>query len=64
VFSHGGTIGQILAQACGSQALAFTGSDNGAISHLVVTGDRWVIRCYNDAGHLRPAFSTLSEPLT
>jgi probable phosphoglycerate mutase len=64
VFSHGGTIGRILAQACGSGALAFTGSDNGAISHLVVTGDRWVIRCYNDAGHLRPAFSTLSEPLT
>jgi probable phosphoglycerate mutase len=64
IFSHGGTIGQILAQACGSQALAFTGSDNGAISHLVVTGDRWVIRCYNDAAHLRPAFTTTSEPLT
>lgn len=68
VFSHGGTIGQVLAQACGARPLALTGSDNGAISHLVVAGDganaRWVIRCYNDTGHLRPAFSTASEPLT
>jgi probable phosphoglycerate mutase len=68
VFSHGGTIGEILAQACGARRLALTGSDNGAISHLVVSGDeadaRWVIRCYNDTGHLRPAFSTAPEPLT
>jgi probable phosphoglycerate mutase len=64
VFSHGAAIGQVLAQACGSRPFAFSGSDNGAISHVVVTEDRWVIRCYNDTGHLRPAFSTTSEPLT
>jgi 2,3-bisphosphoglycerate-dependent phosphoglycerate mutase len=64
VFSHGGSIGQVLAHACGARPFAFAGSDNGAISHVVVTGDRWVIRCYNDAAHLRPAFSTTPEPLT
>lgn len=64
VFSHGAAIGQVLAHACGSRPFAFAGSDNGAISHIVVADDRWVIRCYNDAGHLRPAFSTAPEPLT
>jgi probable phosphoglycerate mutase len=68
VFSHGGTIGEILAQACGARRLALTGSDNGGISHLVVSGDdadaRWIIRCYNNTGHLRPAFSTAPEPFT
>ena len=64
VFSHGAAIGQVLAHASGSRPFAFAGSDNGAISHVVVADDRWVIRCYNDTGHLRPAFSTASDPLT
>jgi probable phosphoglycerate mutase len=64
VFSHGAAIGQVLALASGSRPYAFAGSDNGAISHIVVAEDRWVVRCYNDTGHLRPAFSTVSEPLT
>jgi probable phosphoglycerate mutase len=64
VVSHGGVIGQVLADASGSQGFAFTGSDNGAISHLVVTPDRWVIRRYNDTAHLGLAFTTAPEPLT
>jgi probable phosphoglycerate mutase len=64
VVSHGGVIGQVLAMATGSRAFAFTGSDNGAISHLVITGDRWILRCYNDTGHLRRGFSTAPEPPT
>jgi 2,3-bisphosphoglycerate-dependent phosphoglycerate mutase len=60
--SHGGAIGQILALATGGRPFAFTGSDNGAISHLVVTGDRWLVRCFNDTGHLRRRFSTAPEP--
>ena len=36
VFTHGGTIGELLAQATGSRPFAFTGSDNASISHLVV----------------------------
>lgn len=64
VFSHGGAIGQILAHASGSRPFAFGGSDNGAISQLIVAGDRWVIRRYNDTAHLTPAFSAAAEPLT
>ncbi|CAN5912421.1 histidine phosphatase family protein [soil metagenome] len=52
VFTHGGVIGQILAEAAGGRPFAFTGCDNGSISHLVVIGDRWVVRRFNDTGHL------------
>jgi probable phosphoglycerate mutase len=52
VFSHGAAIGEILAQATASEPFAFLGSDNTAISKLVVTEERWVLRGYNDTGHL------------
>jgi 2,3-bisphosphoglycerate-dependent phosphoglycerate mutase len=52
VVSHGGTIGQILAEATGSRPLAFTGANNGSISELVVLGDVWTVRRYNDVAHL------------
>lgn len=64
VVSHGGVIGQVLADACGARGFAFTGSDNGAISHLVVADDRWIIRCYNDTAHLSTRFTRAPEPLT
>ena len=64
VVSHGGTIGQILAMATGSRPFAFLGSDNGAISHIVVTDERWILRRYNDTAHLSPAFTTAPEPPT
>jgi probable phosphoglycerate mutase len=62
VVSHGGVIGQVLALATRSRGFAFTGSDNAGISHLVVTGDRWIVRCYNDTSHLGPLFSSAPEP--
>jgi probable phosphoglycerate mutase len=53
VVAHGGVIGRILADASGAtRGFAFVGSDNGAISRLVVDGDRWIIRGFNDTGHL------------
>jgi probable phosphoglycerate mutase len=64
VVSHGGTIGQILAEASSSRPFAFTGADNGSISHVVVDGDRWIVRRYNDTAHLHPGFTTRPEPLT
>jgi probable phosphoglycerate mutase len=64
VVSHGGVIGQVMAEASGSRPFAFSGSDNAAVSHLVVTDDRWVIRRYNDTAHLGLAFTTAPEPLT
>jgi 2,3-bisphosphoglycerate-dependent phosphoglycerate mutase len=51
-FSHGAAIGQILATASGSAPFAFTGADNGSISEIVVQGERWTVRRYNDTAHL------------
>jgi len=64
VVTHGGVIGQILSDATGSRPFAFGGADNASISHLVVTGDRWILRRYNDTTHLGPALTTAPEPLT
>jgi probable phosphoglycerate mutase len=64
VVAHGGVIGALLAAATGSRPWAFVGADNGSISHLVVTGDRWVLRRYNDTGHLDGELSTSAEPPT
>lgn len=64
VVSHGGVIGQILAGAAGARRFAFVGSDNASISHLVVIGDLWMIRRYNDTAHLGLALTTAPEPLT
>lgn len=64
VVSHGGTIAEIFAQAARSRPFAFQGADNGSISHLVVAGERWIIRCFNDTTHLSPAFTTAAKPLT
>ena len=51
-FVHGGIVAHILAHAAGARPFAFTGADNGSISHIVVTNDRVVIRRFNDCAHL------------
>jgi probable phosphoglycerate mutase len=56
VFTHGGVIGQLMALASGSRPFAFIGADNGSLSHLVVDGDDWVIRRFNDTAHLGPSW--------
>lgn len=45
-------IGAVLALATGSSPFAFIGSDNGAISRLVVAGPRWWLRGFNDRSRL------------
>jgi probable phosphoglycerate mutase len=52
VFTHSGVIGEALAQASGSQPFAFIGPNNASISQLLVTGDQWLVRRFNDAQHL------------
>lgn len=64
VVSHGGVIGQILAEAAGARGFTFSGSDNAAVSHLVVTPERWIIRRFNDTAHLGLTFTTAPEPPT
>jgi probable phosphoglycerate mutase len=59
---HGGVIGQVIGLATGASGFAFGGADNASLSHLVITSDRWIVRCYNDTTHLRPRFSTAPEP--
>jgi probable phosphoglycerate mutase len=59
--AHGGVIGQIMNIATGATGFAFTGSDNGSITHIVVTEQRWIVRCYNDTSHLTPTFSSVGE---
>ncbi len=52
VFTHGGVIGRIVAEATGGRTLALTGAANGSISEIVVTADGWWLRCFNDTAHL------------
>jgi probable phosphoglycerate mutase len=63
VFTHGGTIGQVVSMATGSRPFAFIDADNASITQLVVWGERWVIRRFNDTAHLDPRFTMRSEPL-
>jgi 2,3-bisphosphoglycerate-dependent phosphoglycerate mutase len=64
VVVHGGVIGQVMNIAAGTTGFRFNGADNASIHHVVVDGDRWIIRCFNDTSHLSPRFSTAPEPLT
>ena len=52
LFTHGGVIGQILAEATGSRPFAFIGADNGSISTVVIAERDWLVRGYNDISHL------------
>jgi 2,3-bisphosphoglycerate-dependent phosphoglycerate mutase len=63
VVSHGGVIGELVRQAVeGNRAFAFVGADNGSISHLVVSHDRWVVRRFNDTAHLASGFDLDPAP--
>jgi probable phosphoglycerate mutase len=53
VFTHGGFIGQVLAEATGSTLHAFINADNASITQLAATRKRWTVRGFNDVGHLR-----------
>jgi probable phosphoglycerate mutase len=64
VFTHGGVIGQALAEATRSRPFAFSGADNGSISHLVIADDRWIVRAYNDTAHLHLGFTAEPQALT
>jgi len=61
---HGGVIGQVMKIATGSTGFAFNGADNASISHLVVTDERWTVRCFNDTSHLSPTFSSAPQRIT
>ena len=64
VVSHGGVIGCLLAHSTGGKPFAFVGADNASISHLVVADGRWILRRFNDTGHLAGELSSVPEPPT
>lgn len=64
VVVHGGIIGTVLATATDARPFAFVGADNASISHLVVDGQRWIVRRFNDTGHLAGELSAAPEALT
>ena len=49
---------EVINLATGSTGFAFTGAANASISHVVVAGDVWSVRCYTDTSHLSPTFSS------
>jgi 2,3-bisphosphoglycerate-dependent phosphoglycerate mutase len=63
VFTHGGVIGQVVSMATGARPFAFVDGDNASITQLVVWGERWLIRRFNDTAHLDPRFTMRSQPL-
>jgi probable phosphoglycerate mutase len=63
VVSHGGVIGELVRAAVESpRPFAFVGADNGSITHLVVSGDRWVVRRFNDTAHLEDGIDLDAGP--
>lgn len=61
--THGGVIGMVLHLATGCRPFALAGADNASIHHLVVVDDRWIVRRFNDTGHLG-GFSADAAPPT
>ena len=49
---HGGIVGHILSEATGATPFAFSGCDNGSISHIVLVEGKVAVRRFNDAAHL------------
>jgi probable phosphoglycerate mutase len=64
VVTHGGVIGALISLATGAHQFAFVGASNASISHLVVVGDRWIVRRFNDTGHLGTDLDRPPQPLT
>jgi 2,3-bisphosphoglycerate-dependent phosphoglycerate mutase len=52
-----------VSMATGARPFAFVGADNASLTHLVVT-DQWIIRRFNDTGHLGTDLDRPPQPLT
>jgi 2,3-bisphosphoglycerate-dependent phosphoglycerate mutase len=64
VFTHGGVIGMLVSLATGGRPFSFISADNASMTHLVVLGERWILRRFNDTGHLGTDLDRPPEPLT
>ncbi len=62
VFCHGGVVSALLGHAIGRQDFTFGGCRNGSISHLVIGETGWIIRTFNDGGHVGPLTADPEPP--
>jgi 2,3-bisphosphoglycerate-dependent phosphoglycerate mutase len=49
---HGGVIGAVMHLATGSEPFAFVGAANASLNHIVIHEGTWIVRRFNDTGHL------------
>jgi probable phosphoglycerate mutase len=61
---HGGVIAHVLAHATGARPFAFSGANNGSISHIVMMGEQILVRGFNDSAHLAPHFTAAAPHMT
>lgn len=62
-FVHGGVIGMTMSLATGARGFGMIGADNGSIHEIVVLGEDWTVRRFNDTAHLDPSLTITTEPL-
>lgn len=62
VFTHGGVIGEALAQTASSARLAFSASDNASISQVIIGPGLRAVRRFNDTSHLARRFASVAAP--
>lgn len=51
-FVHGGVIAALLSIATRGIVFGTAGADNGSIHRLCLTPEHWILRAFNDCGHL------------
>lgn len=52
VVCHGGVIAAVIGHAMGQHPMHYRGARNGSLSHVVIAGDQWILRSFNDAAHV------------
>jgi probable phosphoglycerate mutase len=52
VVCHGGVIAALLGHAMDRPWWMYSGVRNASMSHMVITDERWIVRSFNDAGHV------------
>lgn len=62
VFCHGGVIGAAIGHVLSVNPFRMSGSRNGSLSEIVRTPDEWVLRSFNDAGHIGSLFRDGDPP--
>lgn len=57
IFCHGGVIGAAVGHALSVNPFRMSGARNGSLSELVRTPTDWILRSFNDAGHIGSLFA-------